>query len=230
MTMAYKITTTRYDTERTRTDEFPNIDEAKCHFSYLANKLVSEAHCNRILIDAHGTPGARLLWHGPPGDFTKYFNLCKFAVENAETGKLVAEVEVTLPPPPMPVRCAMNTVEDYSELSAMPWTTVPIVRDPCDVSPRAIKEFRVNALVPKFRAGCLRGDMLVIDEKCYNGFTVRCMIPLVAIISVMTLHEKKVQICVRSGEPRNFVFTDDECAFVFQHEVEMQLYWGTRVN
>lgn len=146
-----------------------------------------------------------------------------------------------LPPfvdePPPEARAPMNTVATYAELAAMPWTEVPIIREErdegrivpeIDVSPRAIREHRVNAFVPKRGLGQMLGNMLVIDAKCYNGFTVRHMIPINAIMRVVTLHGKKVQIGVRGGLPRDFVFTDDECAFVFQHEVEMQLYWAAR--
>ena len=140
---------------------------------------------------------------------------------------------------PPAVRSPMHTVQTYAELAAMPWTEVPIIREERDegrivpelgVSPRAIREFRVNAFVPKRGLGQMLGDTLVIDTRCYNGFTVRHMIPINAITSVVTLHEKKVQIGLRRGAaPRDFVFTDDECAFVFQHAVEMQLWWASRV-
>lgn len=142
-------------------------------------------------------------------------------------------------PPWRQVRAAMHTVQTYAELAAMPWTEVPIIREERDegrivpesgVSPRAIREFRVNAFVPKRGLGQMLGDTLVVDTRCYNGVTARHMIPLSAITTVVTLHAKKVQIGVlRGGAPRDFVFTDDECAFVFQHEVEMQLYWASRV-
>ena len=138
---------------------------------------------------------------------------------------------------PPPVHVEPKTVQTYAELRDMPWYEVPIIREERDegrivpesgVSPRAIKEYRVNAFVPM--GGRQLGDMLVIDVKCYNGITVRHMIPLTAVMTVVTLYGKKVQICVRGGMPRDFVFTDDECAFVFQHAVEMQLYWASRVD
>lgn len=123
----------------------------------------------------------------------------------------------------------MTTKYSYDQLNKTPWTTVPIIREERDegmmvpelgVSTRAIREFRVNIF------DCIRGLFLVIEEKAYNGITSRQMIDKLRLHSVKTLHKKKVVITVKRGVGLvnyEFVFTDDECAFAFQTEVELVL-------
>lgn len=127
-------------------------------------------------------------------------------------------------PPPVPI-LPQGICTTYAQIEERPWVEVPIVREErdegrivpaLDVSPRAIKEFRVSL----FRA-LHRCTLLVIDERGYNGMRVRHMINCSGITEVKTLREKKVVI--RAGRNFEFAFTDDACAFAFQAEVEVQL-------
>lgn len=120
----------------------------------------------------------------------------------------------------------------YAQMDERAWIEVPIVREErdegrivpaLDVSPRAIREFRVAL----FRA-LHRKTFLVVDELCYNGMRVRHMINCSGIVEVKTLREKKVIIrstmeSLHVGRLFEFAFTDDACAFAFQAEVEMAL-------
>ncbi len=115
----------------------------------------------------------------------------------------------------------MNTVQNYLEISKMPWYKSAGSLHGDEISPRAVKYFRINALV----RGINR--LLVIEEEWYNGFHARQMIPLAEFISTKTLHQKKVVICTKS-KMCEFTFANDEDAFNFQVDVETNVYYGRR--
>ncbi len=132
---------------------------------------------------------------------------------------------------PQPESQRHNKMDNtYDELNMTIWNTVPILREERDegrmvpelgVSPRAIKQYRVRT----FTSDRIH-YFLVVETVAYNNIKARQVINCNHKLSTKTLHGKKVVVtAITHGDysPTEFAFTDDECAFGFQMEIETAL-------